>query len=144
MRKISILVITIILLSCSSDDGDSSPFSLPSFLRGTWENPAIPNPTYTFSSNNIIEEGCCVDGNSDYRRDYRVVFDETEFEITEIIEEGYYRVDIKSINGEGFPLVNGGTGTETFRAFRKGSVDGKEAILLEYAGTAGGFMYRVD
>ncbi len=144
MRKISILIVSIALLSCSSDEGGSSKFSLPSFLRGTWENPALRNPTYTFSSNNIIEEGCCIDGNVDYRRDYRAEFNEVRFEITEIIEEDYYRVNIKSTNNEGFPLVNGGTGTETFRAFRKGNVNGREAILLEYQGTAGVFMYRVD
>ena len=71
-------------------------------------------------------------------------FNETEFEITEIVEEDYYRVNIKSKKNEGFPLVNGGTGTETFRAFRKGTVKGKEAILLEYQGTAGGYMYKTD
>ncbi|RDY59423.1 hypothetical protein DX873_08530 [Flagellimonas nanhaiensis] len=113
-------------------------------MRGTWRNPGNANPTtYTFFSNNIVEEGCCID-DLDYRRDYRLEFNESEFEITEIIEEGYYRVGIKSLNNKSFSLVNGGKGTETYRAFRKGIVNGKEAILLEYAGTAGGYMYRVD
>lgn len=140
MKKYLILFVFITLLSCSKDDADISSFSLPTFLSGTWQNPADTNLTFIFTSNNIIEDGCCIEDNT-YIIDYNAEFANAEFEITEIVEEAYYRVQIKSKANNVIDLA--GAQTEFYRAFRKGIVNGKEAILLEYQGTAGGYMYRV-
>lgn len=137
------LALSACLFSCSSDDSGSNTFSPPAFLFGTWQNPGVENPIYTFSSNNIIENECCrgPSPQTSYVLDYRMDFDESDFIITERIEENYYEIRITSRTNEVFEREGGQT--VFFRAFRRAIVQGEEAIILEYAGYSGFFMYKI-
>jgi len=59
-KTLTTLLVTLIILSCSSDEDDnvvSTGISPPEFLQGTWSSIVDDEPIrYTFTSNNIIEE----------------------------------------------------------------------------------------
>ena len=97
-----------LFMSCSSDDSNdgNTKITPPNYILGTWiSSSSIPqlNGTikYTFSDNNLIEEGVFQKNNGDpFTVNYGLLFSSDEFTIEEELTDNSYTICVSYSSGE--------------------------------------------
>jgi hypothetical protein len=134
----------LLILSCTKDNSEKSPFNSPAFFQGQWKSPPeefSDGSTFTwyefeFTNQTVVEINHLYQNTIDYKQ----TFPADKFEIVVQKSDNDFEITITSKTGDAVPysFMN-----QFYRRFSRLSLrDGSEGIELRFGGTSGAYVIR--